>query len=393
MIMNRTIVWLMALTSGAAAANLYYNQPLLAAIAQSLNASVQDAGLIPTLGQIGYALGNLLIVPLGDLLERRRLIVTMLIGTAIALGTAAISPTITWLVVASLIIGITTIVPQITVPFAAVLAPPAVRGKVVGIVMSGLLIGILLARTVSGFVGAELGWRAMYWIASGVMLILAIVLFRVLPRSQPAVVLTYQQLMQSMVKLVREPVLQEASITGAAAFGAFSVFWSTLIFLLEQPPYQYGSEVAGLFGLIGVVGAAAAPLAGRLADKKSPRLAVALGLITTALSFVVFWLFGYRLWGLVVGVILLDLGVQVTTVSNQALIYRLPEETHSRLNALFITFYFVGGALGSFLGAYGWQLWQWNGVCAAGALLLLVAFIAFLTRRKHRKIRCEPPSL
>jgi predicted MFS family arabinose efflux permease len=388
--MNRTIVWLMAITSGAAAANLYYNQPLLAAIAQSLNASVQDAGLIPTLGQIGYALGNLLIVPLGDLLERRRLIVTMLIGTAIALAAAAVSPTITWLVVASLLIGITTIVPQITVPFAAVLAPPSVRGKVVGTVMSGLLIGILLARTVSGFVGAELGWRAMYWIASGVMLILAIVLFRVLPRSQPAVVLTYQQLMQSMLTLVREPVLQEASITGAAAFGAFSVFWSTLIFLLEQPPYQYGSQVAGLFGLIGVVGAAAAPLAGRLADKKSPRLAVALGLITTALSFVVFWLFGYRLWGLVVGVILLDLGVQVTTVSNQALIYRLPEETHSRLNALFITFYFVGGALGSFLGAYGWQLWQWNGVCAAGALLLFVAFIAFLTKRKHRKFKYEP---
>lgn len=231
--MNRNIVWLMAITSGAAAANLYYNQPLLAAMAQSLDASVQAVGLIPTLGQVGYALGNFFIVPLGDLLERRRLIVNMLIGTALALATAAVSPTISWLVVASLITGITTIVPQITVPFAAVLAPVAVRGKVVGTVMSGLLIGILLARTVSGFVGAELGWRAMYWIASGVMLMLAIVLFRVLPRSQPAVILTYRQLMQSMTKLVREPVLQEASITGAMTFGAFSVFWSTLIFFLE----------------------------------------------------------------------------------------------------------------------------------------------------------------
>jgi predicted MFS family arabinose efflux permease len=381
--MNRNIVWLMAITSGAAAANLYYNQPLLAEIAQSLNASVQDTGLIPTLGQIGYALGNLLIVPLGDLLERRRLIVTMLIGTAIALATAAVSPTIAWLVFASSIVGITTIVPQITVPFAALLAPPAVRGKVVGMVMSGLLIGILLARTVSGFVGAELGWRAMYWIASGVMLVLAIVLFRVLPKSQPAVVLTYRQLMGSMLKLVREPVLQEASITGAMAFGAFSVFWSTLIFLLEQPPYQYGSEVAGLFGLIGVVGAAAAPLAGRLADKRSPRLAVVLGLVTTALSFLVFWLFEYQLWGLIVGVILLDLGVQVTTVSNQALIYRLPEETHSRLNALFVTFYFIGGAIGSFLGAYGWNFWRWHGVCVAGLFLLTIAFTALLIRPKN----------
>lgn len=373
----------MAITSGAAAANLYYNQPLLAAIAQSLNASVQDTGLIPTLGQVGYALGNFFIVPLGDLLERRRLIVTMLIGTALALAAAAVSPTIGWLVVASLIIGITTIVPQITVPFAALLAPSPIRGKVVGIVMSGLLIGILLARTVGGFVGAELGWRAMYWIASSAMLVLAIVLFQVLPNSQPAVRLTYTQLVRSMLKLLREPVLQEASITGAMAFGAFSVFWSTLIFLLEQPPYEYGSEIAGLFGLIGVVGAAAAPLAGKLADQRSPRLAIALGLITTAVSFLVFWLFGYQLWGLIVGVILLDLGVQVTTVSNQALIYRLPEDTHSRLNALFVTFYFIGGAIGSFLGIYGWNLWRWNGVCAAGLLLLLLAFTPFLIKRQH----------
>jgi len=383
--MKRNIVWLMAITSGAAAANMYYNQPLLAAIAQSLDASVQDTGLIPTLSQIGYALGNLLIVPLGDLLERRRLIVTMLTATALALGIAALSPNITWLIVASLLIGTTTIVPQITVPFAALLAPPQVRGKVVGTVMSGLLIGILLARTVSGFVGAEFGWRAMYWIASGFMLVLAIALFCLLPKSQPAVIMSYQQLMHSMLKLLREPVLQKASLTGAMAFGSFSVFWSTLVFFLEQPPYNYGSDIAGLFGLIGVVGAAAAPMAGRLADKRSPRLAVAIGLIATAFSFLVFWLFGYQLWGLIVGVILLDLGVQVTTVSNQALIYSLPEEAHSRLNALFITFYFVGGALGSFLSTYGWNIWQWNGVCATGLLMLIVAFIGLFIIREQRQ--------
>ncbi|MBD2611490.1 MFS transporter [Nostoc punctiforme FACHB-252] len=383
--MKRNIVWLMAITSGAAAANMYYNQPLLAAIAQSLDASVQDTGLIPTLSQIGYALGNLLIVPLGDLLERRRLIVTMLTATALALGMAALSPNITWLIVASLLIGTTTIVPQITVPFAALLAPPQARGKVVGTVMSGLLIGILLARTVSGFVGAEFGWRAMYWIASGFMLVLAIALFCLLPKSQPAVIMSYQQLMHSMLKLLREPVLQKASLTGAMAFGSFSVFWSTLVFFLEQPPYNYGSDIVGLFGLIGVVGAAAAPMAGRLADKRSPRLAVAIGLIATAFSFLVFWLFGYQLWGLIVGVILLDLGVQVTTVSNQALIYSLPEEAHSRLNALFITFYFVGGALGSFLSTYGWNIWQWNGVCATGLLMLIVAFTSLFIIREQRQ--------
>jgi predicted MFS family arabinose efflux permease len=206
-VIDRKIVWLMAIISGATAANLYYNQPLLAAIAKSLQASAQDTGLIPTLGQIGYALGNFLIVPLGDLLERRRLIVTMLIGTSLALATAAVSPNISWLVIASLIVGITTIVPQVAVPFAAVLAPPSVRGKIVGTVMSGLLIGILLSRTVSGFVGVELGWRAMYWIASGLMLVLAIAVLKILPKSQPAVILNYQQLIRSMLKLLREPVL------------------------------------------------------------------------------------------------------------------------------------------------------------------------------------------
>jgi predicted MFS family arabinose efflux permease len=381
--MNRTIVWLMAITSGATAANLYYNQPLLAAIARSLHASVQDTGLIPTLSQVGYALGNLFIVPLGDLLERRRLMVTLLIGTALALAAAAVAPTIAWLVAASLIIGITTIVPQITVPFAALLAPPPMRGKVVGTVVSGLLIGILLARTVSGLVGAEMGWRAMYWIASGLMLSLAIVLFRVLPKSAPAVVLTYPQLMRSMLELMREPILQEASITGAMSFGAYSVFWSTLVFHLEQPPYQYSSSIVGLFGLIGIVGAIAAPIAGRLSDQKSPRLTVTLGLITTVFSFLVLWLLGYRLWGLIVGVSLLDLGVQVIMVSNQALIYKLPTEMHSRLNSLFTTFYFLGGAIGSYLGALSWNLWQWNGVCATGLLLLSIGFIAALIRRKH----------
>jgi predicted MFS family arabinose efflux permease len=381
--MNRTIIWLMAITSGATAANLYYNQPLLAAIAQSLHASVQDTGLIPTLSQVGYALGNLFIVPLGDLLERRRLMVTLLIGTALALAAAAVAPTIAWLVAASLIIGITTIVPQITVPFAALLAPPPMRGKVVGTVVSGLLIGILLARTVSGLVGAEMGWRAMYWIASGLMLSLAIVLFRVLPKSAPAVVLTYPQLMRSMLELMREPILQEASITGAMSFGAYSVFWSTLVFHLEQPPYQYSSSIVGLFGLIGIVGAIAAPIAGRLSDQKSPRLTVTLGLITTVFSFLVLWLLGYRLWGLIVGVSLLDLGVQVIMVSNQALIYKLPTEMHSRLNSLFTTFYFLGGAIGSYLGALSWNLWQWNGVCATGLLLLSIGFIAALIRRKH----------
>lgn len=171
---------------------------------------------------------------------------------------------------------------------------------------------------------------------------------------------------------------------GAMCFGAFSAFWSTLVFLLEQPPYHYGSEVTGLFGLVGVVGAAASPIAGKLADRSSPRLTLGLGIIITTLSFLVFWGLGHQLWGLVVGVILLDLGVHTTQISNQARIYSLPAEFHSRLNALYIMFYFVGGAIGSFLGAYGWSRWQWHGVCALSLLMLAAAFATFFRRRQNR---------
>ena len=375
----------MAIGSGATVANLYYNQPLLAIMAQSFHASSHAIGFIPMLTQIGYAIGIVLFVPLGDLTEQRRLIVTMLGATAVALGLAAIADNFVWLVAASFGIGITAIAAQIIVPFAAQLTPSADRGRVVGTIMGGLLIGILLARTVSGFVGAIWGWKAMYWLASGLMVVLAVTLSRVLPKHQPTLQASYPSLMRSLVRLIRtQPILQEASLVGAMCFGSFSAFWTTLVFLLEQPPYHYGSEVTGLFGLVGIVGASAAPLVGRLADRSSPRLAVGLGITITAISFLVFWLLGHQLWGLISGVILLDLGVQSAQVANQARIYSLPSEIHSRLNALYIMFYFVGGAIGSFLGAYAWSLWQWNGVCVLSLLMLAVAFLAFFGR--HRRI-------
>ena len=380
-----SLVLIMAITSGAAAANLYYNQPLLALLQKSFHASAHVTGLIPMLTQIGYAVGIFLLVPLGDLMEKRRLILTMLVLTAVALGVTAMSPNLACLLVASLVMGITTITAQLIVPFAAQLAKPQQRGKIVGVVMSGLLIGILLARTVSGFVGATLGWRAMYWLASGLMIVMAIVLSRMLPKSQPSLRVAYPQLIGSLFKLIQEhPVLRETSLAGAMSFGAFSAFWSTLVFLLAQPPYHYGSEVTGLFGLVGVVGAAAAPLVGKLADKGNPKLTVGLGLVITTSSFLIFWVFGSQIIGLIIGVILLDLGVQSTMVSNQARIYSLPAEFHSRLNAIYITFYFIGGALGSFLGAYGWSHWQWHGVCAMALIMLGIGFTTFIQRRRKR---------
>lgn len=384
--MRSFLILIMAIACGVTVANLYYNQPLLALLASEFHASANDVSFIPTLTQIGYALGILLLVPMGDLVERRRLIVLMLALTAIALVLAALSPNLTWLVIASFAIGMTAIAAQIIVPFAAQLAEPQERGKAVGTVMSGLLIGILLARTVSGFVGVTWGWRSMYWLASGLMVVLAILMANVLPRSQPSLKISYGHLMRSLTQLVQEqPRLQQASLIGAMSFGAFSAFWSTLAFLLEQPPYHYGSDVTGLFGLVGVVGAAAAPVVGKIADRHSPRLTVGLGIATTAFSFVLFWLLGYQIWGLVIGVILLDLGVQTTQISNQTSIYRLPTEIHSRLNALYIMFYFIGGAFGSFLGAYGWSHWRWSGVCLLSLGLLAIAAAAFLKSRRDRR--------
>lgn len=369
----------MAIACGITVANLYYNQPLLALLARDFHTSARAVSLIPTLTQVGYALGILLLVPMGDLLERRRLIVIMMGLTAVALALAAVSPGLTWLIVASFAIGLTTIAAQIIIPFSTQLVEPNERGKAVGTVMSGLFIGILLARTVSGFVGVALGWRAMYWLASGLMLALAVVMAKVLPRSQPSLQLSYGRLMRSLIQLMRtQPRLRQAALTGAMTFGAFSAFWSTLAFLLEQPPYEYGSDVAGLFGLVGVVGAAAAPVAGRVADRRSPQLTVGLGMATTALSFVFFWALSDQIWGLVAGVILLDLGVQTTQISNQTSIYQLPPDIHSRLNAVYIMFYFLGGALGSFLGAYGWSHWGWPGVCGLSLGLMAIAATIFL---------------
>lgn len=370
-----TTVWIMAIASGATAANLVYNQPLLADIGRDFHASVQQVGLISMLTQIGYGVGMFLFVPLGDMVERRRLIVSMTMATGCALTAAAVSPGFIWLAVASLIVGITTIVPQLLVPFAAHLAGPQERGKVVGSVMSGLLIGLLLARTVSGFIGASLSWRTVYWMASGLMVVLAVALFMLLPQSRPSSTVSYRKLMQSLPGLIRkQPVLREASMVGAMLFGAFSCFWTALVFLLEEPPYHYGSQVAGLFGLVGVIGAAAAPIVGRLTDQKSPRLTVGLAIVISMSSFLVLWLFRHQFWGLIVGVILLDLGTQAGQVSNQARIYSLPAEVHSRLNTVYMVSYFLGGSVGSYLAAYSWSIWQWNGVCTVGLLMLTVAF-------------------
>ena len=374
--LDNALVWLMALTCGLVVANIYYNQPLLAAIGRTFHLSDSSASLVATATQVGYTLGMLFVVPLGDMLERKRLILIMLLGAAICLGLAAFAPSFALLAVASILIGICSAVPQLLLPMAAHLAPEADRGRIVGRIMSGLLIGILASRTVSGYVGLHLGWRAMFEIAAGLMLALLGLLAWRLPQDRPTFAGSYGSLMKSLLTLTATlPALRRSALVGGLLFAAFSVFWTTLGFFLEGPAYHYGSDVAGFFGVIGAVGALAAPLAGKAADTRGPDFTIGVGVLLALASYVFMGLTGYHLAGLVLGVILLDVGVQSAHISNQTKIFSLVPEARSRLNTVYMTGYFTGGSLGSVLGGLAWTHFGWAGVCVLGAGLAGAAYL------------------
>jgi predicted MFS family arabinose efflux permease len=370
-------VRVMSLACAVSVANIYYCQPLLSGIAHSLGVPDHEVGYLPMWTQAGTAIGMVGFVPLGDMFPRRRLIVTMCLATVCALTLMTLAPGLALISAAGFLTGLATVVPHLVLPFAAKLSRDDERGRVVGSILGGLLTGILLARVVAGYVGEAFGWRAMYGIAAVAMAALAVIMRYGLPYDKPDSNLRYGQLLRSIGQLIAdEPVLREAAITGGMLFGAFSSFWSTLVFFLGAPPYHYGARAAGLFGIVGLAGALVAPVAGRLSDRRGPAFTVALGILTALASWLVFALFGYTLAGLIAGVILLDLGVQAGHVANQTRIYALIPQARSRLNTVYMGSYFIGGAIGSALGAAGWSQWGWKGVCAAGALQCLVALAA-----------------
>jgi predicted MFS family arabinose efflux permease len=374
----KSTVWFMAAATGVIVANIYYMQPLLADIARAFGLSVTKAGAVAMVGQLGTALGMLLFVPLGDTREKRGLITIMLLGAFGALVLVASSRNALWLSVACFLVGAMGSTVHIFVPFAAHLAPPRERGRVVGTVFSGILLGILLARTFSGFVGAYLGWHSVFEIAAGMMLLVAILVQFFLPRSKPTVNLSYISLMRSTVGLVRShPALRESAFIGASIFCCFSAFWTTLIFLLESPPFHYGSQAAGLFGLVGAAGAAGAPFIGRLTDKHGPRFTIGFALGFVFFSFILLGLTGKTLAGLIVGVLALDLGVQAGHVANQTRIYNLDSQARSRLNMFYMVCYFTGGSVGSLLGAWAWRVGGWFGVCAFCLAVISLTLLRF----------------
>jgi len=371
------LVPLLACGAGLGVASIYYNQPMLGALAAEFSASPTEIGRIPTLTQLGYATGILFLAPLGDRHDRRRVILfkTFLLGLTL-LATACLR-TLWQLSVLSMAVGIAATVAQDFVPAAATLAPARRRGRIVGSVMTGLLLGILLSRVVSGAVTQWLGWRAMFIVAALLVVLLGAVAARRLPRFAPTTNQPYAALLTSLWTLWRRhPEMRRAALAQGCLSAAFSAFWSTLAVMLHRPPFGFGASVAGAFGLAGAAGALAAPAAGRLADRNGPEPVTRLGALLVVASFVAFTLAPYSLVILIVGAVVFDLGIQASMIAHQSIVYGLDPTARSRLNALLLGTMFVGMSVGSALGSIALDRFGWRGggvfgaVAAAAALLL-----------------------
>jgi len=370
----RRLFLLLAAAAGICVANLYYAQPLAATMALSLHVSPAAVGGALMTTQVGYALGMTLLVPLGDGRERRGVILATLLASAPALLLLAAAPNITMLTLSSFLVGVTSAVPQMILPYAVELSAIEARGRVVGTIMSGLLAGILLSRSASGALGAWLGWRVVFVIAAGLMLALAALLRALVPKREPASQLSWVAIVRSLASVWRsQPTLQRRAFVGGLGFASFSVFWSTLSFQLSS--VGYGSATAGTFGVIGITGVLIAPLTARWTTGGRPARLNVIALLTTAASFAVFYWGAHSLLAIAVGVVLLDAGVQASHLTNQTVIFGLAPELRSRVNALYMVGYFAGGALGTALASVAWSLGAWPAVCACGGILALLGML------------------
>ncbi|KFA84749.1 transporter [Enterobacter sp. EGD-HP1] len=375
----------MSVATGLAVASNYYAQPLLDTIARAFNLSASSAGFIVTAAQLGYAAGLLFLVPLGDMFERRMLIVSMTLLAAGGMLITASSQSLTMMIVGTALTGLFSVVAQILVPLAATLASPEKRGKVVGTIMSGLLLGILLARTVAGLLASLGGWRTVYWVASVLMVVMALALWRGLPKVKQENHLNYPQLLASVFSLfTQDKLLRTRALLGCFTFANFSILWTSMAFLLAAPPFNYSEGVIGLFGLAGAAGALGARPAGGLADKGKSHLTTSAGLVLLLLSWAAIWYGHLSVLALIVGILVLDLTVQGVHITNQTVIYRVKPEARNRLTAGYMTSYFIGGAAGSLISASAWQHAGWSGVCAIGAIVATLNLLVWW-RGYHRQ--------
>lgn len=373
----------MAICAGLMVANIYYCQPLIVLISKEFGIQESIAGRVTYLTQIGYACGLLLLVPLGDILERRKQILFMTLITALALLLAAKSPNFIILQIASVLVGVCSIIPQLILPLAASMAPAHKRGSVIGTIMAGLLVGILASRSLSGAIGSMYGWREMYLIASGICTVLLGLMWFRIPASSPLFKATYKELMSSVVYYVKtQPALRLAALSNALSFAVVSAFWVTMVLFLSASPFNYRSAEIGLFGLAGAAGALAAPLVGKISDGRNPAKNILIGLILELISFAAFYFTGSGIFLLLIGIILLDVGHQALQVTNQTIIYAILPEARNRFNTVFMTTTFIGGASGSALGFLLWNMGQWPAVCAGASLVVILNIVLYFRYKR-----------
>ena len=388
--LGRLLTLLLATTAAVTASNVYLNQPLLGAVAAEFGVASSVLGVVPTATQLGYALGILLVVPLGDTRQRRGLIVGLGTLSALTLALAAVAPNVGWLTVASFLVGFASPVPQIIMPLAVALSGGARNGRIVGLIQSGLLVGVLASRTYSGVVAEAWGWRSVYWCSVALTLLITVLVGRALPGEPPTITIGYRSVLGELPALARRPLVWRITVSGACVGVAFGAFWTTLTFLLEDS-YGYGSAVVGLFGLVATLSALASPLAGRVGDRLGYRWAL---IVLTAIALAG-WLVllpgSTSLAWLIAGVIVLDVGVWGNQVVCQSALFTLEPAVHSRLNTLYFTQRFAGIALGSLAGSLAWAAGGWAAVAALGVATSALGLLIGSVRRRGGCTALEVP--
>lgn len=375
--------YFMAIACGVVVANLYYCQPLLGALSDTFEVSEASASWINICSQLGYGLGLFFIVPLGDKVIRRNLLLWMHLVATFAVVGAAVSPTIYMLYFFSICIGITSTACQVFVPLAAQMASDQERGKVIGTLMGGLLSGILLSRTLSGVVAQYWGWRTMYWVAAGLMLTMMLLISKIIPKERPAFQGSYKSLMGSLFRLIKQQkTVRESAWIGACLFGAISVFWSTMAFFLEKPPFEYNLATIGFFGVFGIAGALISPFAGKLSDQRGGDLPMRWGVVGMLVGYIILFKSTWNIGLVVAGIVLIDMGLQFTHIPNLARVANLIPEARTRLNTIYMTSFFIGGTFGSLIGSYAWTTAGWTGVCTVGLLMAALGGIPVYIKKK-----------
>lgn len=380
----RKILWILAIVAGVSVANLYYNQPLLNMIRVDLKISEFEANLISMITQIGYAIGLFFIVPTGDLIKRKKIVLICFSLLIISLLSIGFSHNLYSLWTASLVTGICSIVPQIFVPIAAQYSVPENKGRNVGIIISGLLTGILASRVLSGIVGEYWGWRSMFFIAAALMLVSTIVIAIEIPEINPTFKGNYKQLIKSLASLViKYPRLMVYSSRSGLAFGSFLAMWSTLAFKMKLAPFYAGSHIVGMLGLCGVAGALAASFIGKYVKVVGIRRFNIIGCALIFIAWSILIVFENFYIGIISGIILLDIGMQCIQLSNQASIFDICPTASNRINTIFMTTYFVGGSIGTLFAGIAWKIDQWYGVCGAGIILILCSLLITIIERRY----------